>query len=231
MREAHVLRDCAHPALAKVIDEGTDAEGSPFFVMEYFHETLQDILTARRTLPVLKRLEIVGSLLSAIQHLASRTPCVVHRDIKPSNIFIDGSRTVLGDFGILFHDASTPLLDGARRPFARQFPTPELVAYANGGPPPTSQSDVFQLGLIAGVLFTGLNPITDTRSAAVSLGPALISERDSVPRESVDSLLQDMLKPEPEDRPSINELLARCVELICAASEKPARELAPDWVI
>src|SRR5271163_5088946 len=35
MREVHVLRDCRHPAIVRVFDEGVLGDGRPFFVMEY----------------------------------------------------------------------------------------------------------------------------------------------------------------------------------------------------
>src|SRR5882724_850023 len=103
MREVHVLRDCDHPAIVKVFDEGVVEGGRPFFVMEYLPRTLWGAIQDGK-LDESAKLSIVMQLLSALDYLARRDPYVVHRDIKPKNIFLKEGTCVLGDFGLIFQD-------------------------------------------------------------------------------------------------------------------------------
>ncbi len=132
MREIHVLRDCDHPSIVRVLDEGVYRDDCPFVVMEYLPQTLSkaeqtDKLTAKN------KLSIVMQLLSALNYLSRRDPPVVHRDIKPSNIFLKKDTCVLGDFGLILQadspslgGGSTKLATRAVPEMARHYRTPEL---------------------------------------------------------------------------------------------------------
>src|SRR6266496_4266845 len=65
MREVHVLRDCDHPAIVKVFDEGVLEDGRPFFVMEYLPRTLWQAMHEGE-LVELAKLGVVLQLLSAL---------------------------------------------------------------------------------------------------------------------------------------------------------------------
>lgn len=161
MREVHVLRDCNHPAIMKVYDEGVFADGRPFFVMEYLQGTLWEAIKAR-TLGETEKVSVVMQLLSALDYLSRRDPYVVHRDIKPKNIFLKAGTCVLGDFGLVFQDVAPAGIGqpvGAIPAMAQMYRTPELVEYHVTGKRPPPASDVFQLGLVASELFTGKNPL------------------------------------------------------------------------
>jgi serine/threonine protein kinase len=105
MREVHVLRDCNHPAIVKVFDEGVLSNGRPFFVMEYLPRTLHDTIKDG-SLDMTAKVNVVMQLLSALEYLSRRDPYVVHRDIKPKNIFLNAGTCVLGDFGLVFQDVA-----------------------------------------------------------------------------------------------------------------------------
>lgn len=145
MREVHVLRDCDHPAIVKVFDEGVLEDGRPFFVMEYLPRTLWGAMQDGK-LNELEKLSIIMQLLSALDYLSRRDPYVVHRDIKPKNIFLKAGTCVLGDFGLVFQDVEHTQRAGSDRSIpamAQMYRTPELVAFHNGGPKPPPASDVF----------------------------------------------------------------------------------------
>jgi serine/threonine-protein kinase len=178
MREVHVLRDCDHPAIVRVFDEGVLEDGRPFFVMEYLPATLWSVMRDG-TLDDLAKLSFVVQLLSALDYLARRDPYVVHRDIKPKNIFLKGPTCVLGDFGLIFQDvadSNTSNQGGKQKAsvpaMAQMYRTPELVAFHKHGTKLRPASDVFQLGLVAAELFTGKNPLRHGGPAApVELNP------------------------------------------------------------
>jgi serine/threonine protein kinase len=161
MREINFLRSCEHPALMKVFDEGIYLENYPFVVVEYLPQTLHDVIRAKTAF--LKKVSYSLNLLSALDYLQRLDPPVIHRDIKPKNTFVKGGTCILGDFGLMksrqTDDEDRKIVmesHGPRMP--RFYRTPDLVEYLNGGPRPTTSSDVFQLGLVLAELFTGSNP-------------------------------------------------------------------------
>lgn len=216
MREVNFLRSCDHPAILKVFDEGLYRDQFPFVVMEYLPETLSDAIK-RRDLSDSVKFGHTIQLLSALAYLIRLEPPIVHRDIKPSNVFLKSTSAVLGDFGLLLQFDGTE--NTAKKPssnilvpeMARNYRTPELVAYHNGGPKPSPASDVFQLGLVIAELFTGKNPqLKGAPEKAIELEPiADIPGKLGAP---VKALIQSMLTKE-ENRPSAKVLLGQWQEL------------------
>ncbi len=214
MREVHVLRDCEHPAIVKVFDEGTLEDGRPFFVMEYLPETLWSAMQAG-TLDERAKVSIVMQLLSALDYLSRRDPYVVHRDIKPKNIFLKAVTCVLGDFGLIFQDIERRDQSEGERSIpamAQRYRTPELVAFHNGGPKPPPASDVFQLGLVAAELFAGKNPLRHGGTGK----PVELDPLDDIPHllgPWIKSELEQMLVIETASRLPASLLLPRWIEL------------------
>jgi len=98
MKEARTLAKFVHPNIVRV-HSVFEENNTAYMVMEYAQgESLQGILTRRKTLEEAELLSILIPILGglAIVHKAG----FIHRDIKPANIFIqrDGSPVLL-DFG------------------------------------------------------------------------------------------------------------------------------------
>jgi serine/threonine protein kinase len=214
MREVHVLRDCNHPAVVKVFDEGVLGDGRPFFVMEYLPTTLREAMKTR-SLDETAKVSIVMQLLSALDYLSRRDPYVVHRDIKPANIFLKAGSCVLGDFGLVFQDvsdATTGKPVGAIPAMAQMYRTPELVEYQVTGKKPPPASDVFQLGLVAAELFTGKNPL---RSGG-SRKPVELEPLGGLPGsvgETVEARLEEMTVIDTKNRLPASRLLPLWLDL------------------
>jgi serine/threonine protein kinase len=227
LKEVEFLRTCDHPAIMRVFDEGIFETEHPFVVAEYLPQSFVNVRRLRPTM--VKKLVFARQLLSALNYLSQPERSVVHRDIKPQNIFIKGGSCVLGDFGLMKRHVQDPSTD---RPMLkeslgwgmpRSYRTPDLVAYLNGGPPPTPKSDVFQLGLVLAELFTGKNPQRPVRgnqfTSPVKLMPlAPISAHLGA---RVMDYLQQMLHPEPDQRPDASAVLREWTDLFmeAAASE------------
>jgi eukaryotic-like serine/threonine-protein kinase len=212
MREVHVLRDCRHPAIVKVFDEGVLGDGRPFFVMDYLPKTLKDAMEAD-SLDETAKVNVVMQLLSALDYLSRRDPYVVHRDIKPKNIFLKAGTCVLGDFGLVFQDvaaAVTSQSQGVIPQMPQMYRTPELVEHHITGKRPPSASDVFQLGLVACELFLRKNPLRHA-------GPEVAVELESI-----------------ADLPGTvgKTITARLKEMIVIDTKArlPARQLLPLWL-
>jgi len=98
IKEAQTLAKFGHPNIVRVYSV-FEENNTAYMVMEYEHgESLQEILTRRKTLEEAELLSILIPILGglAIVHKSE----FIHRDIKPANIFVrkDGSPVLL-DFG------------------------------------------------------------------------------------------------------------------------------------
>ncbi len=145
--EARRAAQVSHPNVVTVFDEGRD-DGRSFMVMEYVRgRTLRDIVAERGALPAYEAARIVAQVAAALD--AAHEAGVIHCDVKPANVIVDDhGRAKLADFGIA-RAARGPgeheLIGTAR------YIAPERVL----GDPPTEQSDIYSLGLVAYELLAG----------------------------------------------------------------------------
>jgi serine/threonine protein kinase len=101
IREAQLLKECAHPNIVEVIDD-VSAQGSlPYILMQYIEgESLSTYLKKRGELVITEVLEKSESILPALAHIHSKG--LVHKDLKPENIMLEAvtGRIVIIDFGL-----------------------------------------------------------------------------------------------------------------------------------
>jgi non-specific serine/threonine protein kinase/serine/threonine-protein kinase len=144
-QERQILAGLDHPNIARLLDGGASAQGSPYFVMEYVEGEPIDKHCARLNLSTAERVDLFRPVCAAVQF--AHQNLVVHRDLKPSNILVtaDGVPKLL-DFGIakvlkpeagVTQTATTWVLT----PF---YASPEQVAARQV----TTASDVYSLGVI-----------------------------------------------------------------------------------
>jgi serine/threonine protein kinase len=101
-REARLLASLRHPALPKVIDHFSEADGQ-FLVMEFIPgDDLLDLMNSKGTgFPPAQVLNWADQLLDALDYLHTREPQIIHRDIKPQNLkLMARNQIVLLDFGL-----------------------------------------------------------------------------------------------------------------------------------
>lgn len=176
-REQAFLKCQASQYLLSYIDSGEVRianKNYSFVVTPYYPHTLDSFISAR-AVSYEQKVRFTHMLLMALSQLKEQ--CVVHRDIKPQNIFTDGTRIVLGDFGLIKSiccsdtERSEDILH-ASASMPRHYRTPELVAYARRE---TNrffmESDAFQMGLVICWLFTGVNPLlaSDDKLSSIEL--------------------------------------------------------------
>lgn len=215
--ECEILRDINHPAIMKVFDRGSIeihkdnvTREYPFMVSEYLPKTLSGVSFQNST--HVQRTFYSMHLLSALMLMNSENPQILHRDIKPPNIFVKGNSCILGDFGLMKligsddEDDFSISPDGERR-MPAHFVTPDLLEEEKGGAPATTKSDIFQLGLVLSILFTGKNPQTEYKKDTGDLQMAEISSIMGKEDENIRDILSSMLKINPAERPSAEDCL------------------------
>jgi non-specific serine/threonine protein kinase/serine/threonine-protein kinase len=99
-RQALALMD--HPAIAKVFDAASTADGLPYFVMEYVAGAPLTAYCDNHKLSTRGRLELFMRVCEGVQHAHQKA--IIHRDLKPSNILVtelDGKAAPkIIDFGV-----------------------------------------------------------------------------------------------------------------------------------
>ncbi len=216
--ERQVLASLDHPGIAQLIDGGVTEGGRPYFVMEYVDGTPITEYADAHDLGLEGRLDLLQQTAEALR--AAHRQLVVHRDLKPSNVFVaepeTGAPTVkLLDFGIakLLGDTlpvTRPRTQTGRRPMTPAYAAPEQV----GGGEISTQTDVYQLGMLAYELLAGARPF-DVEDATPAEReriireerPARPSEQDGaggVPaarlRDDLDTVVLKALRKEPDRR-------------------------------
>ena len=98
-QERRILAQLSHPYIARLLDGGQAADGSPYFVMEYVAGQSIDQFCEGRQLSVGSRLALLLQVCKAVQY--AHQNLIVHRDLKPANILVTaGGEPKLLDFGI-----------------------------------------------------------------------------------------------------------------------------------
>jgi eukaryotic-like serine/threonine-protein kinase len=210
-REAKAVAALNHPNIV-TIHAVEEADGIPFFAMEYVEgKTLAQMIQARG-LPLAELLGVAIPLADAIG--AAHQRGILHRDLKPANVMVtpEGRVKVL-DFGLAkLKDAPAIAAPGATR--ATMEATGEArilgtVAYMSpeqaGGKPLDERSDVFSLGVVLYEMATGRRPFkgdsnVSVISAILKDTPGSVTDlRPDVPRDLV-RILKRALNKDPEHR-------------------------------
>jgi eukaryotic-like serine/threonine-protein kinase len=186
MREGRVLARLAHPHIARLIDAGVTEAGRPYLVLEYIEGERIDAWCERQALDVRARVRLILEVLGALAHAHSNL--VIHRDIKPANILVTErgeaklldfgiAKLVSGDTGIDPDSPPTRIEDAA---FTPEFAAPEQIL----GEPPSTATDVYQVGVLMFVLLAGRLPLgTESSTRAERVKSAL--DRDPPPMSEV----------------------------------------------
>ncbi|KAA3660443.1 MAG: serine/threonine protein kinase [Calditrichaeota bacterium] len=157
--ERQILARLQHANIARLLDGGLTADGTPYFTMEYVKGLPIDQYCRENDLSLVRRLRLFQTVCDAVEY--AHRNLIVHRDIKPGNIFVtDDGEVKLLDFGIaklLDEDDSVeaqPLTVAGNRVMTPEYASPEQVR----GKAVTTLSDVYSLGIVLFELLAGTRP-------------------------------------------------------------------------
>ena len=153
-QERQILARLEHPHIARLLDGGTGANGTPFLVMEFVEDGVTVTVHCReKGLGLEKRLLLFLDICAAVGY--AHQNLIVHRDLKPGNILVDKSGSVkLLDFGIARVLSET--MDQTMTVAGAQMLTPEYASPEQvRGEPVTTATDVYSLGIVLYEMLTG----------------------------------------------------------------------------
>ena len=208
--EARALARLRSEQIVQIYSFGS-YEGLPYFVMEFFPRSIEDLL--RGTLAVGDRLEmavVLGILRQVSRGLSLiHEQGLVHRDVKPSNMLMDTRvRTVIADFGV----AET--VDSQRSGICGTptYLAPELLTDHPDDVPAElrTRADIYAFATSAYELLTGRPPFAGRPLASLlrahkqeNAPPASVFREDLAP--AVDAVLDRGLAKDPAARPATSE--------------------------
>ncbi|HWT15265.1 MAG TPA: serine/threonine-protein kinase [Patescibacteria group bacterium] len=212
-QERRILARLDHPGIARLVDGGSDQDGTPYLAMEFVAgEPLTDYARRMKS-PLAARLRMVMAMCEAVD--AAHRQLVVHRDLKPSNVLVqfDGSVKLL-DFGIAKllggDDGDALRTEAGMRVLTPAYAAPEQ----HRGEAVGTAVDVYALGVILHELLTGELPIhsggTDPASSSrqalapsEALRKASATHTQTTARDlagDLDTIVLKALHPEPQRR-------------------------------
>jgi len=209
-REQEIGQRLDHPGLVKVLPKGKSSR--MYLAMELVDgKSLRAILSAEKTLPVERALDIARQLANVLVYLHANG--VVHRDLKPENILVtpDG-KVKLIDFGIALDDAARRLTWFG---LSSTIGTPDYMAPEQvNGRRGDVRTDVYALGTMLYEMLTGELPFVGGNAQILLRSKA--TEDPRPPRAVVpdldpnlEEIIMHAIERDPRDRyPRAAEMLA-----------------------
>ena len=207
-REGRTAAKLSHPNIVQVYDAGEDElDGQPtsYIVMEYVSGgDLKNLIDERGALVGADIARLSGAA-AGLAHAHERG--VIHRDIKPHNILLDENRQPkLTDFGIAraldaTHHTRTGLYLGTAL-----YSAPEQLR----GGEVTPKSDVYSMGTTLYQATTGQPPFVgapiEVASQHINREPTPPSAINDAVSSSLDALILDCMKKDPDARPTADDV-------------------------
>jgi serine/threonine-protein kinase len=181
LSERQILASLEHEHIARVYDGGVLDDGRPYFVMEYVDGSPIDEYCDQHGLDLRQRLELIRDVADTVRY--AHHNFVVHRDLKPSNILVtpEGSVKLL-DFGIAKVLGGEGAADLAATQTGTRWMTPEYASPEQIlGRPPTTATDVYQLGVVAYEILTGVRPFRGENRSVFELERTICEDDPSRP--------------------------------------------------
>ncbi|HEX2619749.1 MAG TPA: tetratricopeptide repeat protein [Phototrophicaceae bacterium] len=214
-QEFRTLAGLRHPHIVSVLDYGFDEDRQPYFTMQLIEEA-QSLTEYAATLNIAGKVRVLSEMLEALAYLHRRG--IIHCDLKPANVLVtaDGVVKVM-DFGLSINQSEMgdDLPPGTAGTLA--YMAPELFAEH----PPTVQSDLYAVGVIAYEIFAGKHPFHhDNFSLMLN---SIIRERPDTTMLDFDlaDVLDRLLAKAPEKRYDDADAVIRA---LCQATEQPVPE-------
>jgi tetratricopeptide (TPR) repeat protein len=228
-REAEAVAQLRHPHIVGVYEVG-EADGQPYFSLEYVEGPSLDRTVRGRPLPPGQAAALLAPLARAMSHAHAHG--IIHRDLKPANVLMTAEGTPkVGDFGL----ARRLEEDAGQTRSGMVLGTPSYMApeQAEGrvhdvGP----LADVYSLGAVLYECLTGRPPFTgatllDTLKQVSTQEPVAPRQlQPGVPRD-LETVCLKCLHKDPRRRYASAAVLAEELDRFLAGRPIHARPVGP----
>ncbi|XP_020603118.1 cAMP-dependent protein kinase catalytic subunit-like isoform X2 [Orbicella faveolata] len=201
-REMSIASCCRHPNLLQFIG-ATNDDGSPLFVTEILDTSLRDLLSER----VLNHEEIISlasDVAKGLNYLHRNRPLpIIHRDISSANVLLwrrnEGWRAKLSDYG----SANFMRECMTENPGARIYSAPEVLTSQQ-----SPKVDVYSFGLLLCEMCVRELPVPQEVQCQIG----------QVTYGALRGLIEQCVKKDPEERPSMSDIIYELQQLTQAES-------------
>ena len=160
--EQQALALMEHPNIAQVYEAGSNAQGRPYFAMEYVPGIPITEYCDRQRLGMRQRLGLFLQVANAVQHAHQKG--VIHRDLKPSNVLVmerDGEAVPkIIDFGLAKATEKNFTEETLFTEAGVLIGTPEYMSpeQASAARDIDTRTDIYSLGVLLYELLVGAVP-------------------------------------------------------------------------
>lgn len=205
-REIEIMYKLNHPHIIKLINHFED-DDSFYLVMNFAHKgQLYTHLKRAGRFDQRTAAQFIRDTIKSLQFLHSFNPPIIHRDIKPENILLDeNNRVKLADFGWSnYFDESPGQKQRTTYCGTPEYLAPEMLLKQGHN----TSVDIWSIGILLFELLNGSSPFVGSSQEELfnNIRKYKIGwTRDFPPLAK--SLVLNILKPNPKDRPSLEEIL------------------------
>ena len=203
LREGEMGRLLRHPNIVSIEEVGQE-QGAVYLVMEFLEgQTLRELVRIRGAIDVPKGIDLVVQMAAGLEYAHRRG--VAHRDLKASNVLVSSAGVAkLVDFGLARVDASgDKVLGRGEQPRTLDYAALEKLT---GMHDDDFRSDIYFLGTIAYLVFSGTPALRETRDRGERGDPQrfqrvepLAQRASGIPREVCD-VVGRMMHLDPLER-------------------------------
>jgi serine/threonine-protein kinase len=228
LREAQTIGRLSHSSVAQLYDISTDAEGTPFLVMEFVSGKSLEQLVAHSPIPFANAAVWAADIASALSY--AHGTGIIHGDVKPSNIRVtEREKVKLVDFGVARFASQ---VSGSDRVLGTPaYLSPEQIE----GGKQDGRSDLFSLGIVLYEMITGVRPFAgdslgEVCAQILTESPIPPSKRNPNVPAAFDRILARCLAKSPDDRYQCGNDLARALYLVARCGTQLAPQpKRPYW--
>jgi serine/threonine protein kinase len=201
--EVRIMYSLNHEHIIKLYNHFEDNDYF-YLIVEYAPKgQLYDELKKVKRFLEVDAAQYMREVVSAVQYLHSLNPPVIHRDIKPENILLDTKNSAkLCDFG--WSNFFNPTRERFTYCGTPDYLSPEMIKQAGHD----QRLDIWNLGVLLFEMLTGRPPFEGRNQKELfdNIKNLRISYPKDFPKLAKD-LVAKLLKPNPKDRLSLEELL------------------------
>lgn len=210
-REAVATAGLSDPHVVSVYDAGFDGDLA-FIVMELLTgPSLHQALKENGPAPLQEGVRVLDAVTRGL--MAAHAVGVVHRDIKPGNIMYHDDQIKIVDFGIAQLADSEHLTATHTAMGTAAYMSPEQAS----GQGATAASDMYALGCVMMTMFTGKPPFQgeaiSVATQQITAEPPRLAERRADLPPALSALIDGLLRKDPQERPTADQLLEACRQL------------------